>query len=228
MQRIHDIGISQQVASHGSYVFISAAILGIYLSIIILVSAKLRGTRGVQLGLFTALISILLLSIMVSAENFRIINQIVQLLGVVALFAVGPVSFSLFTVKDNLNNTYLIFASVLPALISGILSIVLNSTLIWLFVAGIIYTGFWLLLQSIGLFRSNLPADWYRLLIPVGIKTWNIRYTLLQLLTYLVICISFATDHSSSIISGVVAILILLIWIRMLRSAYITYTMRFQ
>lgn len=190
--------------------FLSIALLGIYLSAIVLGFKRVRKAQGVLLGYYTATISILLLSLSTQLNTMPLLNGILNSAGLAALFLVGPFSYYLFLNKGENLRTYAFYIQLLPAIAVIFISGFESVPHFWFYLAGIIFAGIYLIGQ----------------LIRISKDRWKKIYTLLQLASFVGICIVCLSSPAStcSLLSSIcLVLLILLIWIRLLYTAYNSY-----
>ena len=225
MCQVNTIKIISQIPSHWNLLFVSVSILGFYISLVLAWAKSMRFQHKLQLALYTTLLSILLLSITRVPGSMQTLSALLPCCGMLALYMIGPVSYQVFTVIRKVWKRLTTLLSFLPVPLSGILFGVVGSPDPWLYAGGIFYTGSWLILQSITVYRERI-SDEQLLHLPKGLmSSWNQRHTLIQLLLFAAICISLATDIARMLVAGIVSFLILAIWLRMLYTAYTTYSM---
>ena len=225
MCQINTIKIISQIPSHWNLLFVSTYVLGFYISLVLAMAKRIHLQHKLLLPLFTTLLSILLLSITCARADNQQLNALLNYCEMAALYLIGPVSYRIFTVNRKAWSRRLTLFWFLPTPISVVLFGVLKSPGPWIYDAGIFYTGSWLIMQLITVYRESRSDEQLLHLTQSRMNKWNQRYTLLQLLLFAAICISLATDKARILIAGSVSILILVIWFRILFTAYATYSM---
>jgi len=222
MCTINIIEFNSQIPSQWNLVFLSAALLGFYLSVILAWTNRMRLQQRLLLALFTAQLAILLLRVTRPEVNNRILDILLNYGGIAAIYMIGPLSYKIFTTGRTglTRNTLLYF---LLSLISLILFGALRNAGPWLCTGGIAFTGTCLLLQTIHLFWKSPSREQFFSPPRNCMLRWNKRYTLLQLLLFGGICISLLTSKPHIVTACAVAILILVIWIRLIYTAYANY-----
>jgi len=206
--------------------FISISALGIYFSIILILRDRFRGRQRTLLGLYALCLSILLLHLSSLTDTAGPLEGLVHLAGVVQLFLIGPFSFLLMQGRPQVRGMVRILFHLIPAvLVVGCMAVDLvpDSTL---YALGMAHTGLYLSLQtlrqSIKARKSGHPPFSFR----SGSSYRDKRFTAIQIIMYLGIGISSITmpvSFSCFVASAGIAILILLIWIRILYTAYLSY-----
>jgi len=188
------------------------AVLGIYLSVIIAGNCRLRNQQGIWLGLYLVCLAVLLAKLSAPLHPIREWSRILQVAGVPALFFLGPVSLIINMKRMGQLSKKLQYLHLFPALIITGYIMIDQTHEIWLYRAGIIVTGCYLVIQPLLFYRYVAE----RLL-------WNVRFTFLQLGVFIVICAALFSEHFRFIASTCLSVLILIIWIRLLYSAYLYY-----
>ncbi len=195
--------------------FLSAGLLGIYLSLIINVFLRIRRHQSIFLGFYTAALSLLLLKLSTFVTPIEQISNLLDSAGVAALYLIGPLSFYLFSVSTQSKTSYRLYIQFLPAILAAVLiQLELPSIFHWIYMIGMLHMGTYLLIQSWIIFRKE------------RIHYWNSRYTGLQLALYITTSLALATPawlQDCLIASMSLTILILTIWIRLMHTAIIHY-----
>ena len=206
-----------QIASPGTYsgfcniLFISLSLLGGFISILFLVRDRFRGKNRTLLGLYTASLSILLLHLAFPENPLKYLNDCIFYAGLVQLFLIGPFSYFLFRAHVQHRQTVGMAYHLLPAGLVCICAAIwpLSSSL-W-YLLGMVHTGVYL---SVQLFRGSVKS------------APHYRHTLIQWALYLCIgitCLSTPAGIHGFIASAGLSFLILMIWIRLLYAAYLSY-----
>jgi len=189
--------------------FISAAILGFYLSLIITGFSRIRRHQTIYLGFYLVALSILLLHMSTFIVPISQLSAVLDSASAASLFLIGPFSYQLFG-KGAIDNrpSILFHLQYLPAILTLVL-IQMNTFSLqnWIYLAGLFHTGSYLAFQSWMVFRK---------------ERWKKVYTGIQILAFSAICIAFASSkslHLQLVTSICLVILITIIWIRLMRTA---------
>jgi len=189
--------------------FACIASLGIYISLILLVRDRCRGSLRCWLGFYTASLSLLLLDLVFLNSDWG--NEWLNSMGIVLLFFIGPFFFQYRKASWHQKGLGKVLIHLLPGgLVFFCMGICNLGDTVW-YVCGLIHAGIYLLIP---------------LLIPGQTDLLLPRHGILQLLLYTGICItSLAIPRVSVFIFSSVglAILILHIWVRLLYAAYLSY-----
>jgi hypothetical protein len=192
--------------------FLAAAGLGIYLLLIISGNSRLRNQQGVLLGLYTAGLSLLLLNLTTEIYPLQVPGRFIQYAGLFALYIMAPVSCLIQKNQHVQAQGVRKVCHLLPAFSVTIYCLVDQSYISWLYRAGAIYTGGYLSAQVIQVCKAS-----------PGQLNWKKIFTIHQAGVYTIICVSYFTIHFSLVSSISLSFLILVVWIRLLRTAYLFY-----
>lgn len=193
-------------------VFLSAAVFGIYLSIILIGSRRLRKQHTFILGFFLAAHSFLLLDVSDNIYPIEQLSAVFQSAGIVSLFLLGPLSFHLYDQDDRRKRLLPFIAQLIPAHLALVVIWTVSFSHYWIYMAGAIYVGAYLLV---------------RLIMFSGIQgKLNRSYFIIQMVSYVLVGVSFIlcpTNTSYHITAISLAALIMLIWIRLLKTSISKY-----
>jgi len=195
--------------------FISIGLFGIYLSIIIIGSGRIKKQQGILLGLYIAALSTLLLSLSSRIHTLPGLDGTLFTAGLVSLFLAGPFSYHLFFTKGIARRPLSFFIQFIPALLAIVLSRIDLFAAFWIYLAGFIHAGSYMAAQA----------------LRINFSSWRKRYCLAQMASYMVIVIVriiWPTELNAIISSICLVILILWIWIRLLYTAYLAYLVKYQ
>jgi len=196
---------------------ISISSLGIYYSIILVVRDRGRGRQRTMIGLYSMSISILLLHLLILLHWNGLFEGWIGITGAVMLFLIGPFSYRMM-LEQSMHRTWtrnLIFLVPAVLILACMLFALIPDSIVY--AIGIIHTGLYLLFQTLGLARRGLSSVHL---------CWNHWYTATQIFLYLGIGISCLVLPAMSrcfLASAGLALLILLIWIRLIYIAYLSY-----
>jgi hypothetical protein len=206
--------------------FLSAGMLGIYLSFIIIGFLRIRKHQSFFLGFYTAALSLLLLQLSTFTTPIDQISVILESGGVGALFLIGPFSFHLFSGRVQNRTSYQYYVQLLPAILAAILFQKKALYIFpWIYTAGMLHIGTYLFFQSWQIFRKEEVNSNSRQK-KSGTRNWNKKYTGIQIAVYTLsglalVSPSLQQDHF--IASSGLAILILITWIRLMHTAIKQY-----
>lgn len=195
---------------------LSFGALGMYSAFILLVQDRLRWKQRSLLGIYTASLSFLLLHLNGMNQSTIWVWKALNLMGMTALFLLGPLSLfmSFGRTKNRPAGKYLIhLIPVLVILVGLYFDLIRNFTV---YTLGMIHAGIYFIIQII----RFLP-----LLRNTGLF-WNIKYATIQLILLVGVSIVhfYFSDHIVRILgSAALGIMILLIWVRIMYSAYLSY-----
>lgn len=206
--------------------YIAVGILGLYLSLIIIISDRARSPRRIFLGLYLVSLSILLLHVVSLLQPIKFLTGTIQLTGILSLFLVGPFSFWVFHRDEQKWSSQRVIVHCIPAGIFTTLFLATEGDSFWIYMTGLLQAGIYIMILWIVQFRTGSKSRGEQPDSPLvnGIK--NKRYTSLLLVVYTSIGISCISGNRMliSLISSVgLSLLILWIWIRLLYTAYLSY-----
>lgn len=185
--------------------FACIASLGIYISLILLVRDRCRGSLRCWLGFYTASLSLLLLDLVFLISDWG--HEWLNSMGIVLLFLIGPFFFQYRKASSHQKGLGKVLIHVLPGgLAFFCMGICDLGATVW-YVCGLVHAGIYLLIPG----QTDLLLG---------------RHRILQFLLYTGICFtSLAIPRVSVFIFSSVglAILILHIWARLLYAAYLSY-----
>jgi hypothetical protein len=190
--------------------FISAASLGIYLSLIITGFSRIRRHQTIYLGFYLVALSILLLHLSTFIVPISHLSAVLDSANAASLFLIGPFSYQVFGKGATGKRPSILFhLQYLPATLTLVL-IQLNTFSLqnWIYLAGLFHTGTYLAFQTWMVFGRG--------------KQWKKVYTGIQILAFSAICMAFASSkpvHLQLVTSICLVILITIIWIRLMRTA---------
>jgi hypothetical protein len=151
-------------------------------------------------------------------------KSVLQSAGAGCLFMIGPLSYLLFTEAGHTRKPGHQVLFYLPALIAGLVSLILPEKEALILLGGILFTGCWLALQLVKVFSSSPGIKPFHPKNRARNHHWNKTFSVLQILLFGITCISLPTRHTRIVVAGCIALLIVVIWIRLLFSAYLVYT----
>lgn len=195
--------------------FISISTLGIYISAILIIRDRFRGRQRTILGLYAASLSILLFHLTSLVHPVWPVEGLLDIAGSAQLFLIGPFSFLLLRGRSpGRGRDSLIFHLIPAALVFGclVVDLLADSTV---YVLGIVHTGIYLFIQSLSWIKHKSGSD-----------NRDYRLTAVQIVLFLGISITSLTIPMRLccfVASAGIALLILLIWIRLLYTAYLSY-----
>jgi len=210
----------QQVTSNPGIwtaLFITAAALGIYYSVILVIRDRGKGRQRSMVGLYTLCTSILLLHLLALLYRDGSASGWMQIAGFIALFLMGPLSHRMMIDRPKSRGVFRFMIPLIPAtLILGFLvfDLIDESTV---YALGVVYTGVCLVSQAFSLMQGRVNS---------GSMSWNKWYTAIQIFLFTGIgisCLSLPELLVVFLASAGLAILILLTWIRLLYIAYLSY-----
>lgn len=192
--------------------FTSIGLLGIYLSFILLIPSKQKNRLRSLLGFYIVSLSFLLIHIISLIYPYKILNGALKSAGQGSLFLIGPFSYHMFHGHGHLFQSPKFLIQLLPAVVAMFFAQVFPQLASWIYMAGIVHIGFYMIFQSI--FFSSIYGG------------WNKRYAGIQLVLFVVTsltCITCPRLVCNYFTSISLSILILAIWIRLLHNAYSNY-----
>jgi hypothetical protein len=195
---------------------LSFGALGMYSAFILLVQDRLRWKQRSLLGIYIASLSFLLFHLNGMNQSTLWVWKALNLMGMTALFLLGPLSLfmSFGHTKNRLAGKFVIHLIPGMVILAGLyFDLMGNSTG---YVLGMIHAGIYSIIQII----RFLP------LLRNSRLIWNINFATMQLLLLVGVSIShvYFSDHLSRILgSAALGIMILLIWVRIMYSAYLSY-----
>ena len=193
-------------------VFLSAAVFGIYLAVIILASVRLRQHQSIFLGLYISALSILLFHMSTLIYPLGQIEVISTSLGVASLYLIGPFSFHIHLKKVVEVRTNLFMIQLIPAMAAGFLINWITPISTWVYIVGLVHVGAYLILRGVLINRMK--------------GLWNKQYTIILMAFYVLVVIaniSFSKELSNYFTTICLTVLILAIWIRILRTSISQY-----
>jgi hypothetical protein len=213
---------------HGfwSIFFISIGILGLYLAIILISGKGFRGRPTLFLGLYTGTLAVLLMYLSSELHSFGLTDSLLEIAGVASLFLVGPFSIRLVHYNKKWRRRIFEVLHLVPAIVLSGCTMADWIPLTWLYPAGLIHIGLYLAVQATRLIRyyGSRGANHQQGMHING--RWCKRYTTVQIVSLIGVFLAIVTGNPSLPIflsSLCLSILILLIWIRLLRTAYQAY-----
>jgi len=208
-------------------IFLSAGLLGIYLSIIIIGFLSKRKLLSQYLGFYTSALSIFLLQLSTIQVPIEQVSTILDSAGAGALYLIGPLSYHVFSGNTKKNRElYKFCVQFIPAiLVSFLIQMKTLSLSPWIYLTGMLHMGVYLLIQSWIMFRKErITSDsWQQ---EEENHNWNKKFTGLQIALYSVSGLALACPiiHQEVFIASIcLTILILTIWIRLMHTAIIHY-----
>ena len=197
--------------------FLAIASLGIYYSIILLIRDRGRGKQGTMMAIYSLCISILLLHTLILIHLQDSEYGILQISGTLPLFLLGPFSNWMMIERSHSRSKFRLIYHFLPAvmIIGVILTDHVHEPIV--FALGIAHFGIYLFMQVLCLIRKGFAP---------GSISWNQWYTAAQIFLYLgvgIFCLVMPAKHLYFLASAGLAVLILLIWIRLMYIAYLSY-----
>jgi hypothetical protein len=224
MQSFGQIAFRSVLPAPWNLFMLVVIILGIYISTVLLVNSRFRMIRGSLLGLYTAVLALFMGYISSIPDSGGPWQSVMQFAGAGLLFMIGPLSYLLFTETGNTTNTCHQVLYYLPALFAGLVALIIPERETLILQGGVLFTGCWLALQLVKVFRVSLSREPIQTSNTMRNHHWNKAFSVLQIFLFGIICISLTTRQARIIVAGCIALLILVIWIRLLYSAYLAYT----
>lgn len=197
--------------------FISAALLGIYLSIIIAGFQKFRKQHSLKLTAFLIVISMFLLQLTGFLGEIHYLTGILNSIGAASALLIGPFSLQLNNRENRIWRNWRFYLQLLPFLTAVFLLQVHDSFTFWIYLAGGVSAGIYLVIQVI---KLQMGGFWENL------QTWMGRFTLIQLGFFVPVAIAGITCPAlccKMIVSICLSILIVVIWIRLMYTAISLY-----
>jgi hypothetical protein len=194
--------------------FSSVSLLGLYLSLALLIRDRSKGRQRTFLGLYLASLSMLLLYMCLHAHSVQAVNPVIDVLGIIPLFLIGPFSFKLRQGASKPETLFPLLFQFLPAIIIGICLTAGWVTANIVYMLGLLHTGFYFGLQ----FFWAVPRE-----------ILDNQHAAVQLTLFLgisILCFASPGLNHHLIASLGLALLILHIWMRLLYAAYISYIVR--
>jgi hypothetical protein len=195
----------------------SAALLGIYLAIIIAGFQRIRKQHSLKLAAFLFVLSMLQLQLANSLWKIPFMVKALDFAGTLSLFLIGPLSLELSQKKKYTRKKRGFYLQFLPSLAAAFLFRVHETFSFWVYLAGGVSTGIYLVVQVIRLktggFREN-------------VRTWMGRFTLIQTGMFIPIAIAGLSAPAlcgRMITSVCLSSLIVVIWIRLMHTAISSY-----
>ena len=193
-------------------VFLSFSCFGMYLAGIILFFARFKRQYSIFLGLFIAVLAILLFHVTMLFHPMDQFTRLSAPPGMTSLFLIGPFSFYVHMRKVlKLKYTWFLI-QLIPAMLAGILSWISSVNPTWILLAGLGHVGIYLLLRQCLQMRTN--------------QAWNKRLIVVQgalFTTVLIAVISCSAPLGYYVVAICLTVLIVLIWIRLLRTSIANY-----
>lgn len=195
---------------------LSFGALGMYSAFILLVQDRLKWKQRSLLGIYTASLSFLLIHLNSMNQSTIWVWKALNLMGMTALFLLGPLSLfmSFARTKNRPAGKYVIHLIPGMVILVGLyFDLIRNSSA---YMLGMIHAGIYFIIQII----RFLP------LLRNSRLIWNINFATIQLLLLVGVSIShvYFSDHIGRILgSAALGIMILLIWVRIMYSAYLSY-----
>lgn len=192
--------------------FLSFSFFGMYLAAIILFSVRIKRQHSVFLGFFLTVLAILLFHMTMQIHPLEQYEVLSYSLGMTSLFLIGPFSFHVHIRKvQKLKNPWLVI-QLIPAMVAGLLSWLTSVNTTWILLAGIVHIGMYLLVRQC--LHTRIHEAWNKRLILVQ----GALYT--TVLTAVILCSAPLSYYIAAIC---LMVLILLIWIRLLRTSIAKY-----
>ena len=226
MNGIFQIEIPISQTGFWRILFATSGGLGIYLSIIQFMRDKFRRKRRTLLGLLLLSLAVPLIYISNGDLLQGWSNEILRLTAIFLLFLLGPSSHGLY--KSGLNRDHRGFGLIhlltgtviLVGLVAGLL---IDQTV---FLLAAIHAGLYLLFQLHMLFLKNRNASNPVLHGYIHWGCWFSRFVMIQLLLFICIVASSFWMEGPSLhffICVCLTILIMVIWVRLIYTAYLSY-----
>ncbi len=199
---------------------IAIGILGLYISIIMIVANKFRSQMNTLLGIFTACLSFVLLDLVTNKISSTILTLIMHSTGTASVFLIGPIFyFLLLPARINVLKPKF-YIHFLPGILAIIYAIIIrNNVSVSLYLPGFIHATIYLFIGNLSLAKNVFADDAVKAKERCRGYRWKITFFSIVFISFLGICIARITLVPSLfrlINSLVLALLILLIWIRLI------------